>query len=88
MCITTDRFHPVSSRLARSTGDLVSKNGHFWAIFRMIVLKTQDDRQCVKWAFAMRAVVLPWRLGYQMMANGCSIRHVPCRGATRWSILR
>ena len=60
----------------------------FWAVFRTIVLKTQDDRQRVKWAFATRAVVLPWRLGYQMMANGCSIRHVTCRGATRWSILR
>ena len=60
---------------------LVSKNGRFWAI----VLKT---RRCVKGAFAMRAVVLPWRLGYQMMANGCSMWHVPCRGATQWSILR
>ena len=38
-------------------------------------MKTQDDHQCVKWAFAMRAVVLPWRLGYQMIANGCSIQY-------------
>ena len=35
----------------------------------------------------MRAVALPWRLGYEVMANGCSMWHVPCRGATRWSIL-
>ena len=50
--------------------------------------ENSNDHQCVKWAFAMRAAVLPWRLGYQRMANGCSIRRVPCRGATRWSILR
>ena len=36
----------------------------------------------------MKAVVLSWRLGYQGMANGCSIRHVPRRGATQWPILR
>ena len=88
MRITTNKSRCVLSRLARSTANLVSKNGRFWAVFRTIVLKTKDDRQCVKWAFAMRAVVLPWRLGYQMMANGCSIRHVICRGATRWSFLR
>ena len=86
--ITTNRFRAVSSRLARSMADLVSKNGRFGAVFRTIVLKMQDARQCGKWAFAMRAAVLPWRLGYQMMANGCSIWHVPCPGATRWSILR
>ena len=85
---TTNKFRCVSSRLARSMANLVSKNGRFWAVFRTIVLKTEDDRRCVKWAFAMRAVVLPWRLGYQMMANGYSIWHVPCRGATRWSIWR
>ena len=85
--ITTTKFHAVLSRLACSTADLVSEKGHFWAVFRMIVQKTQDDRRCVKWAFAMSTVVLPMRLGYQMMANGCSIRHVPCRGATRCSIL-
>ena len=86
--ITANKFRCVLSRLARSTADLVSKNGLFWAVFRTIIPKTQDDRQCVKCAFAMRAVVLPWRLGNEMMANGCSIRRVPCRGATRWSILR
>ena len=88
MRITATRFRAVSSRLARSTADIVSKNGRFWAVFTTTVLKTQDDRRCVKCVFAMRAIVFPWRLGYQMMANGCSIMLVPCRGATRWSILR
>ena len=88
MRIATTKFRAVSNHLARSMADLVSQNGRFWAVFKTIVLKVRDDRRCVKWAFAMRAVVLPWRLGYQMMANGCSIRHVPCRCATRWSILR
>ena len=68
--ITTNKFRCVLSRLARSTADLVSQNGRFGAVFTTIVLKVQDDRRCVKWAFAMRAVLLPWRLGYQMMANG------------------
>ena len=68
---TTNKFRAVSNRLARSMADLVSKNGRFWAVFRTMVVKTRDDRRCVKWAFAMRAFVLPWRLGYQMMANGC-----------------
>ena len=77
-------FRPSSPSMA----DLVSKNGRFCAFFRTIVLKTPDDRSCVPRALAMRAVVLPWRLGYQMMANGCSINHVPCRGVTRWSNLR
>ena len=63
MRITTNKFRCVLSRLACSTADLVSKNGHFWAVFRTIVLKTQDDRWCVTWVFAMRAVVLPWRVG-------------------------
>ena len=36
----------------------------------------------------MRAVVLSRRLRYQMVANPCSMRHVPCRGTTQWSILR
>ena len=42
--ITTNKFCAVSSRLAHSMANLVSKNGRFWAIFRMIVLKIQDDR--------------------------------------------
>ena len=42
--ITTNKFLCILSRLARSTGDLVFKNGRFGAVFRMIVLKTQDDR--------------------------------------------
>ena len=88
MGVTTNKFRCVWSRLACFTADLVSKNDRFSAVFRKIVVKTQDDRRCVKWASAMRAVVLPWRLGYQMMANGCSKRHGPCLGDTRWSILR
>ena len=90
MRITTNKFRSILSRLARSTADLVSKNGVFrllLAFFRTIVLKVQDDRIYAKQVFPMRNVVLSWRLGYQMMANGCSTRHVPCRGATRWSIL-
>ena len=86
--MTTTKFHAGLSRLARSMADVVFKNGRFRAVFGTIVPKTEDDRRCVNWSFAVRAVVLPWRLGYQMMANGCSIWHVPCRGATRWSILR
>ena len=39
MRITTKDFRYVLSRLARSTADLVSKNGRFWAVFRTIVLK-------------------------------------------------
>ena len=38
--ITTNRFRAVSSRLARSTADLVSKNGPFWAAISCF----QDDR--------------------------------------------
>ena len=86
--ITTNNFRCIWSRLARSTADLVSKNGRFWVVFRTIVLKTQNDRRYGKQVFPMRAAVLSRRLGYQMMANGCSIRHVPLRVATRWSILR
>ena len=45
--------------------------GLFLAVFTTIVLKVQDDRRYAKQMFPMRAVVLSWRLGYQMMANGC-----------------
>ena len=38
--ITTKRFRCVSSRLARSMANLVSKNGRFWAVFG----RFQDDR--------------------------------------------
>ena len=38
--ITTNKFRCVSSRLARSMADLVSKNGRFWAVFGCV----QDDR--------------------------------------------
>ena len=62
--------------------------GLFWAVFKTIVLKVHDNRRYAKQVFLMRAVVLSWRLGYRRMANGCSIRRVPLRGATRWSILR
>ena len=40
MRITTNKFRCVLSRLARSTADLVSKNGRFWAVFGYF----QDDR--------------------------------------------
>ena len=46
---TTNRFRAISSRLARSMADLVSKNGHFGAVFSTIVLKTEDDRQCAEY---------------------------------------
>ena len=89
--ITTNKLRCVLSRLACSTADLVSKNGRFWAVFG----RFQDDRpensghrRYAKLVFPMRTVVLPCRLGYQTMANGCSMRRVPRRGATRWSILR
>ena len=71
MRITTNRVHAISSRLARSTADFVSKNGRFGAVFRTIVLKTQDDRR--KCAFSMaiglskgckrvfnKACAMPW----------------------------
>ena len=38
--ITTNKFHCISSTLARSTADLVSKNGRFWAVFDCF----QDNR--------------------------------------------
>ena len=65
MRITTNKFHCVLSRLAHSTANLVTKNGPFWAVFRTIVLKFQDDRRYAKQGFPMRTVVLSWRLGYQ-----------------------
>ena len=37
--ITTNKFRCILSRLARSTADLVSKNGRFWAVFG----RFQDD---------------------------------------------
>ena len=58
MRITTNKFSSVWSRLARSTADLVSKNGRFWVFFRTIVLKTRDDRRCAAHVFPMGAVVL------------------------------
>ena len=48
MRITTNKFRCVLSRLARSTADSVSKNGRFWAVFRTIVLKVQDDPRSAK----------------------------------------
>ena len=59
MRITTNKFRAVSGRPARSIAGLVSKDGRFSVVSRTIVLKVPDDRWCVKWAFAMRAVVLP-----------------------------
>ena len=59
-----------------------------FGLFSAVVLKVHDDRRYAKQVFPMRAAVLSWRLGYEMMANGCSIRRVPRRGATQWSILR
>ena len=47
--ITTNRFGAVSSRLACSMVDLVSKNGRLSAVFRTIVLKTQDNRWFVQY---------------------------------------
>ena len=32
----------------RFMANLVSKNGCFWAVLRMIVLEVQDDRWCVE----------------------------------------
>ena len=60
MRITANKFRCILIRLARSMANLVSKNGRFWAVFRTMVLKTPDDRRCVKGVFAIRAVVLPW----------------------------
>ena len=40
--ITMNKFREVSSRLARSMADLVSRKGHFGAVFGTIVLKVQD----------------------------------------------
>ena len=81
-------FEPFSLFYGRFSVQKRPFLGLFSAVFRTIVLKVQDDRRYAKQVFLMRTVVLSWRLGYQMMANGCSIRHIPCRGATRWSILR
>ena len=85
MCLHSKDDRP-ETRL--KIGSFSPQNGRFWAVFRKIVLKVQDDRRYAKQVFPMRAVVFSWRLGYPRMANGCSIRRVPHRGATRWSILR
>ena len=50
-------------------------------VSEMMVLKGQDGHQCV-----MRVGLLPRQLGYQMIANGCSMRRLLCRRAMRWSI--
>ena len=49
--ITANKLRAVSSRLVRSMADLASKNGHFGAVFRTIVLKTPDDRQGMQGMF-------------------------------------
>ena len=46
--ITANKFRCILSRVAHSMADLVSKNGRFWAVFKTIVLKTQDDRWFVE----------------------------------------
>ena len=46
-----------NGRLARSMAELVHKKGSFGPLFRTIVLKTKDDRRCVKWASSMRAIL-------------------------------
>ena len=76
------RFEPSSPFYGRFSVQKKAVFGLFLAIFRTIVLKTQDDRRYGKHVFPMRAVVLSWQLGYQRMANGCSIRRVPRRCAT------
>ena len=43
MRITTNKFCCILSCLARSTANLVPKNGRFWDVFMTIVLKIQDD---------------------------------------------
>ena len=81
-------FEPSSPFYGRFSVQKMAVFRLFSAVFRTIVLKVQDGRRYAKQVFPMRAVVLSRRLGYQRMANGCSIRRVPRRGATRWSILR
>ena len=83
-----NKFCVILSHPARSIANSVSKNGNFQPVFRTIVLKVQDDRQCVKWESPMQAVLLPWRLGYQMIANGCSMRRPSHGGAMWWSVSR
>ena len=86
--ITTNKLRGILSRLARSTANLMSKNGCFGAVFRTMVVKDQDHLRCVNGAFSMRAVRVPLRMGFQRDANRDSVRRAPCRAATRWSILR
>ena len=56
MCITTSKFYAIRSRIVHSMANLVSKNGRFWAIFTMIVLKDQGD--CGEGNFFLVAVGL------------------------------
>ena len=59
MRIIKNRLRVISSRLAHSMAELVSKNDNFQLVFGTIVLKVQDNRQCVKQVSSMRAVLLP-----------------------------
>ena len=70
MHITTNRFCAVSSCLARPMARFgVQQNCRFSPVFKTIVVKIRDDRQCAKWVFAMRAVYFPQRLGHHSNAN-------------------
>ena len=62
-------FEPSSAFYGRFGVQKWPFSGCFRVFFRTIVLKVQDDRCFAKQVFPMRAVVLSWRSGYQMMAN-------------------
>ena len=47
MRITCNKFFAILSPLAHLMANLVSKNGRFEAVIRMIVLKVQEDCPCV-----------------------------------------
>ena len=65
--ITTNKFRGISSRLARSTADLASKNGRFWAVFGCF----QDDRpESSGRSLVCPLAATPWlKIGIQVAQN-------------------
>ena len=54
-----NKLRVILNRLARYIADLVSKNGYFQPVLGTIILKFQDDGQCVNQVSSMWALLLP-----------------------------
>ena len=48
--------------------------------------KVEDDHQCAMWVFAMRAILMQQRLGYQMIANGFPRRHAVVHAVVHFEV--